>query len=70
MRATALMIIALLALIALAASEHAKPNAGAPLVKAAVPTFPEQRIWKLYTTCPVDQRNFPVQLPAIAERDT
>lgn len=60
MRAAALLVIALLAVAALSASEHSKPNANLPIVKAAVPMFPPATAWRLYTTCPLDRRNVPI----------
>jgi hypothetical protein len=60
MRANVLLIIALLALIAIAASEHSRPNSGLPLVNAAVPMFPPSPTCRLYTTYPIDHRNVPI----------
>lgn len=63
-RATVFLIIGLLALAALAASEHVRQNAGAPLVKAAVPMFAPTPAFKLYTFCPVGRR----QIETLQER--
>lgn len=52
MRAIALLIIALLAVIALAASEHSRLNSGLPLVRATWrPPSPEDS--RLFANCPI-----------------
>lgn len=63
-RGAVLVIVALLALAALAASEHARANAGLPLADAAMPL--EGRVvipWTLNTRCAIDRRNLPPRDP-------
>ena len=64
MRATALLIIGLLALIALAASEHKRLNDGLPLTNAGFPV--EHRVvipWTLNTRCTINSGNLPQRDP-------
>jgi hypothetical protein len=55
-RATAFLIVALVAIAALVASEHSRPNAGVPLVNAAA----TQSASKLFVPCPLAPRNLPL----------
>lgn len=59
-RAIVFLVILAFAIAALVATEHAAPNGDLPLVKAAVPMFPDVPTWRLYMTCPVDRRNVPI----------
>lgn len=64
MRAAVLLLIGLFALAALIASEHSKPNADLPLVKAAAPI--EGRViipWMLNTRCSINSSNLPQRDP-------
>lgn len=59
-RAVTLLIVLAFAAAALIASEHSKPNANLPLVKAEMPL--ESRVvipWVLNTRCSINSRNLP-----------
>jgi hypothetical protein len=63
----ALLIIALLALAALAASEHKRLNDGLPLAKADYPLEHRDIIpWTLNTRCTINSLNLPDRRPSDA----
>lgn len=59
MRFAAFLIVWLIALAALSASEHQQPNAGAPLVKSAYSEPPRPHIWRLNSVCTIDEHTNP-----------
>jgi hypothetical protein len=64
MRATVLLIIALLALAALAFAENRPLNSGMPIARSGFPT--EQRVvipWVLNTRCSINSGNLPQRDP-------
>lgn len=51
-----ILAVWLIALAALAASEHARPNAGLPVVRTAMPVAPDHPIsWRLNSVCTIDE---------------
>jgi hypothetical protein len=56
MRLAAILAVWLVALAALAASEHARPNGGLPVVKTAIPVAHDHPIsWRLNSVCTIDE---------------